>query len=154
MSSTRIVSTTKELKKALDDKVDHIVISDHKLALGVRVIKAISYKKLAMIAGGASLVAASIWNPVGWLGAAAGGAAGVGIVASAVAAAGITTGTAAVIISVSAMIAGLGLAALVMHMDYEFEMDTSASGAASQGKDAASVKGKAGFKAGLKRRVA
>lgn len=150
MSSTRIVSTTKELKKALDDKIDHIVISDHKLALGVRVIKAISYKKLAMIAGGAGLVVASIWNPVGWLGAAAGGVAGVGIVASGVAAAGITTGTAAVIISVSAMIAGLGLAALVMHMDYEFEMDTSASGA----KDAASVKGKAGFKAGLKRRVA
>lgn len=38
VSSTRFVGNAKELKSALSDKVDNIVITDRKLALAVRVI--------------------------------------------------------------------------------------------------------------------
>lgn len=53
MSSTRFVGNAKELKSALNDKADSIVITDRKLALAVRVIKSVTYTKLALIAGGA-----------------------------------------------------------------------------------------------------
>lgn len=65
MSSTRFVGKAKELKSALNDKADSIVITDRKLALAVRVIKSVTYTKLALIAGGAGVAAASFWNPVG-----------------------------------------------------------------------------------------
>lgn len=52
VSSTRFVGNAKELKSALNDKADNIVITDRKLALAVRVIKSVTYTKLALIAGG------------------------------------------------------------------------------------------------------
>ena len=56
MPTSRYVSTAKELKKALDDKVDWIVITDKKLAFATKVIKKIGYKTLAGIAGVAGLL--------------------------------------------------------------------------------------------------
>lgn len=134
MSSTRLVSTTKELKKALDDKVDSIVITDSKLATSVRVINKIPLKTLSAIAVGSGVVVANSWNPLGWIGAGIGGAASAGIVAAAVGAAGITAGTAVVATAAIAVIGGLGLAALVMHNKYDLDTGFALGGSANEGK--------------------
>lgn len=64
MSSSRTVSTTKELKKAIDDKISDIIITDAKLATCVKVASNIPYKKLAAIIGVVGASAVAFWNPV------------------------------------------------------------------------------------------
>ena len=128
------MSTTKELKKALDDKVDSIVITDSKLATSVRVINKIPLKTLSGIAVGSGVVVANGWNPLGWIGAGIGGVASAGIVAAAVGAAGITAGTAVVATAAIAVIGGLGLAAMVMHNKYDLDTGFALGGSASEGK--------------------
>ena len=150
MNSSRTVSTTKELKKAIDDKIDDIIITDAKLATCVKVASNIPYKTLAAIIGMAGASAVAFWNPVGWFGAAAGSAAGVGVVASAVAAAGITTGTAAIIGGVLVLLAALGISALAMVKDYDFEAGFSAS---SSGLEGGIPKGKTSAHLKIKRNV-
>lgn len=154
MSSTRLVGTTKELKKALNDKIDNIVITDRKLAVVVRVIKAVSYTKLALIAGGVGVAAASFWNPAGLISggiAGAGGLTAFALAAGGVGAAGISGGTAAVAVAAIGTVGLLGLAAMVMHKDYALDIDSGAAGKYASTDDKPTVGGKASFKMSLKR---
>lgn len=157
MPTSRYVSTAKELKKALDDKVDWIVITDKKLAFAAKVIKKVGYKTLAGIAVMTGVAAVAAWNPVGWSAGAATGTVGAVAFTSAIAsvggvgAAGISGGTAAAIGVVAVVIGGLGLSALVMHKDYSLEIDSSAGGKVAPTDDKPAVKGKGSFKMTLKR---
>lgn len=157
MPTSRYVSTTKELKKALDDKVDWIVITDKKLAFATKVIKKIGYKTLAGIAGVAGVAAFAAWNPIGW---GAGAGAGIGgtvavsyavAAAGGAAAAGISGGTVAAIGIVTAALTVLGLSALVMHKDYHLDIDTSAGGKVDPTGKQPVVNGNGSFKMTLKR---
>lgn len=161
MPSSRIVGSAKDLKKALDDRVDSIVITDRKLAFAVRVIKATKFKYLAVALGAGGAAAIGFWNPAGWLSGATAGATGataltLGVTAvggtSAATAAGISGGVAAVLISVVIVLGVLGLAALVMHKDYYCEIDTSAGGNVDS-SGASPLSGNAAFKMTLKRNV-
>lgn len=160
MPTSRYVSTAKELKKALDDKVDWIVITDKKLAFATKVIKKIGYKTLAGIAGAAGVAAVAAWNPMGWFSGAAATAAGAGAVtagfvaaggAAAAATAGISGGTAAVLATVTVVLGILGLSVLVMHKDYVLELDTSAGGKVDPTGKQPVVNGNGSFKMTLKR---
>lgn len=154
MSSTRFVGNAKELKSALNDKADNIVITDRKLALAVRVIKSVTYTKLALIAGGAGVAAASFWNPVGAISGGVAGASGLvafGAAAGAVGATGISGGAAAVAVAAIATVGVLGLAAMVMHKDYALSIDGGANGKATTADDKPDVNGKFSFKMTLKR---
>ncbi|MCE4069543.1 MULTISPECIES: hypothetical protein [Pseudomonas] len=154
MSSTRFVGNAKELKSALNDKADNIVITDRKLALAVRVIKSVTYTKLALIAGGAGVAAASFWNPVGAISGGVAGASGLvafGAAAGAVGATGISGGAAAVAVAAIATVGVLGLAAMVMHKDYALSIDGGANGKATTTDDKPDVNGKFSFKMTLKR---
>ena len=156
MSSTRLVGNAKELKKALNDKVDNIVITDRKLAVVVRVIKAVTYKKLALIAGGVGVTAATFWSPVGII---SGGVAGASALtafafaASGAGAASISGGAAAVAIAAIGTVGVLGLAALVMHMDYELDLDSNAAAKYTTTDGTPSMGTKGSFKMSLKRNV-
>jgi len=160
MPSSRYVGNAKELKKALNDKTDHIVITDKKLAFAVRVIKSITYAKLAIVATGAGVAAVGFWNPAGWGAGAATAVTASGVVASGLAAAGgaaaasaagITGSTAAVIIACISVLGVLGLAALAMNKDYAFDIDTSASGKVGTSGDNPEAGGRGAFKMSLKR---
>ncbi|GLZ27641.1 TPA: hypothetical protein MXU26_004832 [Pseudomonas aeruginosa] len=160
MPSSRYVGNAKELKKALNDKTEHIVITDKKLAFAVRVIKSITYAKLAIVATGAGVAAVGFWNPAGWGAGAATAVTASGVVASGLAAAGgaaaasaagITGGTAAVIVASISVLGVLGLAALAMHKDYALDIDTSASGKVDNSGEKPEVGGSGAFKMSLKR---
>jgi hypothetical protein len=154
LSSTRLVTNTKELKKALNEKVDNIVITDRKLAVVVRVIKSVSYTKLALIAGGAGVAAASFWNPAGLVSGSIAGASGLtvfAIAAGGVGVAGISGGTAAVAVAAIGTVGLLGLAAMVMHKDYALEIDGGAGGKLASSTDNPTVAAKTSFKMTLKR---
>lgn len=154
MSSTRFVGNAKELKSALNDKADSIVITDRKLALAVRVIKSVTYTKLALIAGGAGVAAASFWNPVGAIFGGVAGASGLvafGAAAGAVGATGISGGAAAVAVAALATVGVLGLAAMVMHKDYALSIDGGANGKVTTTDDKPDMNGKFSFKMTLKR---
>lgn len=159
MPSSRYVGNAKELKKALNDKTDHIVITDKKLAFAVRVIKSITYAKLAIVATGAGVAAVGFWNPAGWGAGAATAVTASGVVASgftavggaAASAAGITGSTAAVIIACISVLGVLGLAALAMNKDYAFDIDTSASGKVGTSGDNPEAGGRGAFKMSFKR---
>lgn len=160
MPSSRYVGSAKELKKALNDKADHIVITDKKLAFAVRVIKSITYAKLAIIATGAGVAAVGFWNPGGWGAGAATAVTASGFVASgitavggaaAISAAGITGGTAAVIVASISVLGVLGLAALAMHKEYDLNIDTSASGKVGTSGENPEAGGSGAFKMSLKR---
>ncbi|HEJ2784869.1 TPA: hypothetical protein SL223_002454 [Pseudomonas aeruginosa] len=159
MPSSRDVGNAKELKKALNDKTDHIVITDKKLAFAVRVIKSITYAKLAIVATGAGVAAVGFWNPAGWGAGAATAVTASGVVASgftavggaAASAAGITGGTATVIVASISVVGVLGLAALTMNKDYAFDIDTSASGKVGTSGDNPEAGGRGAFKMSLKR---
>ncbi|MGC4009359.1 MAG: hypothetical protein QM805_10425 [Pseudomonas sp.] len=154
MSSTRFVGNAKELKSALNDKTDNIVITDRKLALAVRVIKSVTYTKLVLIAGGAGVAAASFWSPVGIVSGGVAGASGLaafGAAAGTLGAAGISGGTAAVAVAAIATVGVLGLAAMVMHKDYALTLDGGANGKATATEDKPDVNGKVSFKMTLKR---
>ncbi|MBU0808982.1 MAG: hypothetical protein KKB36_14285 [Gammaproteobacteria bacterium] len=154
MSSTRLVGNSKELKKALNDKVDNIVITDRKLAVVVRVIKAVTYTKLALIAGGVGVAAASFWNPAGLVSGGIAGASGLAVFATAagtVGAAGISGGAAAVAVAAIATVGILGMAAMVMHKDYMLDIDSGAAGKVASTDDKPTVGGRASFKMTLKR---
>ncbi len=160
MPSSRYVGNAKELKKALNDKADHIVITDKKLAFAVRVIKSITYAKLAIVATGAGVAAVGFWNPAGWGAGAATAVTASGFVASgftavggaaAASAAGITGGTATVIVASVSVVGVLGLAALAMHKDYSLDIDTSASGKVDTSGEKPKVGGSGAFKMSLKR---
>ena len=159
MPSSRYVGNAKELKKALNDKTDHIVITDKKLAFAVRVIKSITYAKLAIVATGAGVAAVGFWNPAGWGAGAATAVTASGVVASgftavggaAASAAGITGGTATVIVASISVVGVLGLAALTMNKDYAFDIDTSASGKVGTSGDNPEAGGRGAFKMSLKR---
>lgn len=147
----RFVKTTSELKRALNDKVDTIVITDYKLGKTVQVIKAVKYAGLAIIAGGGAIAAASSWNPAGWLSGGVAGAAGVAVFASAastVGAVGISGGVAALGVAAIVAVATLGTAALVMHKDYKLCIDTNAGG---RFKGTENMKGNASFSMTLQR---
>lgn len=156
MMSPRYVSTAKELKKALDDKADWIIITDRKLAFAARVIKKIGYKSLASLAALAGVAGVVAWNPMGWFAGAATGTAGGLVITTAfwsaggAGAAGISGSTATLIGFIAFVIAVLGLSALAMHKDYYLEIDSSAGGAVDPaGKSGA--KGAGSFKMTLKR---
>jgi len=160
MLSSRYVGSAKELKKALNDNADYIVITDKKLAFAVRVIKSVTYAKLAIVATGAGVAAVGFWNPAGWGAGAATAVTASGLVASgitavggaaAVSAAGITGGTAAVIVACISVLGVLGLAALVMHKDYDLDIDASTSGQVGTSGEKPEMGGSGAFKMSLKR---
>lgn len=154
MSSTRIVSTAKELKAALNDKIDNIIITDRKLGLCVQVVKKVTYTKLALVAGAAGVAAASFWSPLGPASAAIAGVSGFAAFSGAavgVGAAGISGGTAAIAVAAIGIVGVLGLAAMVMHKDYAMTISTSAGGKVNGDKDKPKAGGNAAFNMTLKR---
>lgn len=93
MSSYAVVSSKSELERALERKVDSIVITDSDLAGRVRTVKTASRAALVAAIAAVGVAAVNFWNPIGW---------GVGFV-------GLTTGSTIVI-----ALAVLGLGATLI----------------------------------------
>lgn len=159
---TRWVATKEQLKSALKERADTIVITDKGLATSVRITMSVKKSALVMVAGAGAVVAANAWNPVGWVGAA--GLAGTlstlggGALASGVAAGGVS-GTAVLIAAIGAMTV-LGSLLLVMHNEYEIEAkgngfasSKNAAGATAEGASASNAnKASGSFEFALKKR--
>ena len=60
-----VVSTKKELKQALERKVDKIIVTDPDLARNIRTIKSASNTALTAAIGAVTVAATNFWNPVG-----------------------------------------------------------------------------------------
>jgi len=67
MNNYRYVSTREQLKSAIDDKVDYIVITDSDLAKKVKTVKTASKTALYAALGACGVGVANIWNPLGWI---------------------------------------------------------------------------------------
>lgn len=67
MKKIEYVSTREELKRALENKSDYIVITDKSLAKNVSIVKSASYAALAATIAGSGVTATMWWNPVGWV---------------------------------------------------------------------------------------
>lgn len=65
MKSYAIVSSKAELKKALERKVEEIVIIDSSLAKNIRIVKYSSRFAIVAATAGAGVAATNFWNPVG-----------------------------------------------------------------------------------------
>lgn len=82
MTSTVLVSSKEELKQAINDKVERIVITDAALATHIRVVKTSSKWVLAAAIAavvGTGVAVTNFWNPAGWVGGAAAGAVTMGL---------------------------------------------------------------------------
>lgn len=104
---TRRVATKEQLKAALQERADVILITDESLARNVRLAKGVKKGAVAGVLAGAGIVATNAWNPVGW--------AGAGI------AAGITAAGASVAITAILALTFLGSLFMIMYNDYEAE---------------------------------
>lgn len=58
--------STKELKSALEKKVEKIVITDRELAKNIKTIKSASNAALVTAVAATAVVATNFWNPIGW----------------------------------------------------------------------------------------
>lgn len=75
MNDYAVVHTKDELKRALEQEVQQIIITNPDLASNIRTVKTASKLALGAAIGGAGIAATNFWNPVGW------GAGAVGLVA-------------------------------------------------------------------------
>jgi hypothetical protein len=66
MVNAVFVSTKKELKSALEKKVEKIVITDRELAKNIKTIKSASNAALVTAVAATAVVATNFWNPIGW----------------------------------------------------------------------------------------
>lgn len=104
---TRRVATKEQLKAALKERADVIVITDEGLARNVRLAKGVRKGVVVGVLAGVGIVATNAWNPVGW--------AGAGITA------GITAAGASVAITAILALTFLGSLFMIMYNDYEAE---------------------------------
>lgn len=104
---TRRVATKEQLKSALKERADVIVITDVGLARNVRIAKGAKKGIVIGVLAGAGIAAANAWNPVGW--------AGAGI------AAGLTAAGASVAVTAILALTFLGSLFMIMYNDYEAE---------------------------------
>jgi len=104
---TRIVATKEQLKAALKERADIIVITEEGLARNVKAAKGVKKAVVVGILAGTGIAATNAWNPVGW--------AGIGI------AAGITAAGASVAITAILALTFLGSLFMIMYNDYEAE---------------------------------
>ncbi|SDY36209.1 hypothetical protein [Nitrosomonas sp. Nm33] len=85
MSNYAIVSTKQELEKALERKIDMIIVTDPELARNIKNVKYASRAALTTAIAAIGVAATNFWNPVGWsagfVGAVAGGSTIAAIVA-------------------------------------------------------------------------
>ena len=129
MSTTVEVRTKEELKKALEQRVDRIIIMDDGLAKRSKSVKSVKKAVVVAVAAGAGVAALNWWNPLGWgVGAATAGAV-IGthaLAAGAAATAGGVSGGVAIAGIIA--LAYLGTLLLVMYNDYDLEMGGKASG--------------------------
>jgi hypothetical protein len=113
MTSTVLVSTKDELKQAINDKIERIVITDAALAKHIRVVKSSAKWVLtAAIAAavGTGVAATNFWNPAGWAGGATAGVITMGLGAAGAAGAVDATLITAIIV--------LGLSATILYAIY------------------------------------
>jgi hypothetical protein len=75
MKDYAVVNTKAELKHALEEKVQKIIVTNSDLASNIRTVKTASNIALAAAVGGMGVAAVNFWNPIGW------GAGAVGIIA-------------------------------------------------------------------------
>ncbi|WP_338919262.1 hypothetical protein V0M98_17760 [Pseudomonas silesiensis] len=132
MGTTVEVRTKEELKTALEQRVDRIIIMDDGLAKRIRGVKAAKKAVVVAVATGVGVTALNWWNPLGWGAGAATAGAVIGTHAfaaatGAAATAGGVSGGAVAITGIIAM-AYLGTLLLVMYNDYDLEMGGKASG--------------------------
>lgn len=66
MANIKYVSTREELKAALQDKADYIVVADKRLAHSISAVKTASRAALATAIAAAGVGATMWWNPIGW----------------------------------------------------------------------------------------
>jgi len=66
MPNIKYVSTRKELKAALQEKPDYIVVTDKRLARSISTVKLASRAALAAAIAASGVSATMWWNPVGW----------------------------------------------------------------------------------------
>lgn len=122
MTSTVLVSSKGELKQAINDKIEQIVIIDPALARHIRVIKSSSKWVLAAAiaaALGTGVAATNFWNPAGWAGGATAGVVTMGLTAAGAAGAIDATLIAAIVV--------LGLSATILYAIYSnYEIKGSA----------------------------
>lgn len=113
MTSTALVSSKGELKQAIIDKIERIVVTDPALAKHIRVVKTSSkWVLVAAIAAavGTGVAATNFWNPAGWVGGATAGAVTMGLTAAGAAGAVDATLIAAILV--------LGLSASILYAIY------------------------------------
>lgn len=65
MSSHVIVSNKADLKKAIENKIDQIIITDSALAQNIKVLKYSSRFALGLAIAGTGVAVTNFWNPVG-----------------------------------------------------------------------------------------
>lgn len=105
MGETVFVSTKAELKKALEDKAQEILITDLALANYVMVVMSASKVAIGAAVAGMGIASFNMWNPIGW-----------GV-------AGLTAATSATLV---AAIVALGISAIliwVLWNDYDFSFE-------------------------------
>ncbi len=65
MQEYAVVNTKAELKKAIGDEVEHIIVADKRLASNIKTVKFASKTGLALAIGSAGIAATNFWNPIG-----------------------------------------------------------------------------------------
>ncbi len=69
MENIKVVNNIQELKKAIEEKADKIIITDEKVAKYVKAVKTASkvaiYAAIASVGAG-TISTLTIWNPIGW----------------------------------------------------------------------------------------
>lgn len=75
MNEYAVVNSKDELKRALEQEIQQIIIMNSDVASNVRTVKTASKVALVAAVGGVGVAATNFWNPVGW------GAGAVGLVA-------------------------------------------------------------------------
>ncbi|MFT4927779.1 MAG: hypothetical protein ACI8WB_003893 [Phenylobacterium sp.] len=65
MQEYAVVNTKAELKKAIDNEVEHIIVADKGLANNIKTVKFASKAGLALAIGSAGIAATNFWNPIG-----------------------------------------------------------------------------------------
>jgi len=66
MEEYAVVNSKDELKCALEQEVQQIIITNPRLASSIRTVKAASKVALVAAIGGVGVAATNFWNPVGW----------------------------------------------------------------------------------------
>lgn len=65
MKEYSVVKTKEQLEKALDSKVENIIVADENLARNIKTVKLASTAGLTVAIGSIGVAATNFWNPVG-----------------------------------------------------------------------------------------